>query len=95
MDYGPIHTSLQKIHYEAHNALGVGAEQVLKERFKKCFLEAFLPTDYQSEIDEQIKTNVQAPTQCLRDFAYDHRAQSAFVGQKVIQSWTWGAPSPS
>lgn len=43
-------------------------------QFKKSILEAFLLSDYQAEIEEQIRNNVQAPHQCLRDFAYDHRA---------------------
>uniref|UniRef100_A0AAV2ITY3 Retrotransposon gag domain-containing protein n=1 Tax=Knipowitschia caucasica TaxID=637954 RepID=A0AAV2ITY3_KNICA len=42
--------------------------------FRKSFLEAFLPMDYQAKIEDQLRTNVQAPGQCLRDFAYDNRA---------------------
>ncbi|XP_076143536.1 uncharacterized protein LOC143125720 [Alosa pseudoharengus] len=41
-------------------------------QFKSAFLEAFLPY-YPSEMEDQIRASVQAPTQCLRDFAYDHR----------------------
>ena len=44
------------------------------DKFKAAFLEAFLPSDYPSEIEKQLRASVQAPTQCLRDFAYEHRA---------------------
>jgi len=43
-------------------------------KFKGALLKAFLPTDYQSEIEEQLHAHVQAPTQCLRVFSYNRRA---------------------
>ncbi|KAL7884186.1 hypothetical protein AOLI_G00069560 [Acnodon oligacanthus] len=42
--------------------------------FKRAFLAAFLPTDYMTEVEEQLKAMVQEPEKSFRYFPYDDQA---------------------
>lgn len=42
--------------------------------FKGVFRQAFLPSDFQAEIEDRLRSRVQLPNEQIRDFAYDYRA---------------------
>ncbi|MGH0115923.1 UNVERIFIED_CONTAM: hypothetical protein FKN15_054279 [Acipenser sinensis] len=44
------------------------------EQFKTTFLEAFLPSDFQTKVEQHLRSKMQAAGESLRDFVYNYRA---------------------